>query len=227
MSISTRGNPLPAPADEAAQASNASLAYCLTDALGEPDFAESLLAFIRTHVDIEQIVLLALNESDGFEPIFSAGTIAAPEEAARLVRLYCRKYFQLDPLFERIARYGNNGETGIELCRGAPPHAPLAQPFRRLSKLGDKCSLLFGRSGWTYYLSFYRRKGMPGFSGHECRRLERLAPTLRGLIYAHHGLMQEYEREAWPRSVAAGRGDCRSAGQLLCAVHHLLANGKA
>jgi len=191
----------------------------LAAALGEPGFAAALLALMRAHVDVDQIALFALDESTGFEPIFNIGTLLKPEAAARLSRLYCRKYFQLDPLFDRIARYGNDEEANIEVHSSATLHSP--DPLSRSLRFGAKCSLIFEKNGQTYYLSFYRRHGAPHFSGAECNVVEKLSSSLRGLIYAHHRLTQE--GRAWPRQAAMGGHDCRSAEQLLFSVRHLLA----
>ena len=192
----------------------------LVAALGDPGFAAALLALMRARVDVDQIALFALDESNGFESIFNIGTLLAPETAARLSRLYCEKYFQLDPLFEQIARYGNGKESSIEVHSSATLRSP--DPLRRYLGFGAKCSLIFEKNEQTYYLSFYRRQGAPHFSDAECKVVEQLSPPLRGLIHAHHRLMREHEGETWPRQAALGN-DLRSAELLLSSVRHLLA----
>ncbi len=206
----------------------------LAAALGEPAFAASLLALMQAHVDVDQIALFALDESDGFESIFNTGALLAPHAAARLSRLYCRKYFLLDPLFDRVARYGNGKGASTEVPNGKGAHtevhnsaASQPDPLRRYLGFGAKCSLIFEKNGQTYYLSLYRRAGSPHFSDAECNMLEQRAPPLQGLIYAHHRLMHEREEEAWPRQAALHSHDCRSTEQLFFSVHHLLARDEA
>jgi|SRR5690606_11551837 len=196
----------------------------LAAVLGEPAFATALLALIRVHVDVDQIALFALDESNGFESIFNTGALLAPQAAARLSRLYCRKYFQLDPLFDQVARCGNGKGASTKVHNSA---APQPDPLRRYLGFGAKCSLIFEKNGQTYYLSLYRRAGSPHFSDAECGMIEQLAPPLRGLIHAHHRLMHEREDETWPSQAAMHSHDCRSAEQLFFSVHHLLARDEA
>jgi len=196
----------------------------LAAVLGEPAFAAALLALMRKYANVDQLALFALDESSGFEPIFNTGTLLAPQAAARLSRLYCRKYFQLDPLFERVARYGNGKGTHTEVHSSA---APQPDPLCRYLGFGAKCSLIFEKNGQTYYLSLYRRAGSPHFSDAECGMIKQLAPPLRGLIHAHHRLMHEREDKAWPGQAAMHSHDCRSAEQLFFSVHHLLARDEA
>lgn len=196
----------------------------LAAVLGEPAFATALLELVRKYADVDQLALFALDESSGFEPIFNTGTLLAPQAAARLSRLYCRKYFQLDPLFDRVARYGNDKGAHTEVHNSA---ASQPDPLRRYLGFGAKCSLIFEKNGQTYYLSLYRRAGSPHFSDAECSMLEQLAPPLRGLIHAHHRLTHEREEEAWPSQAAMHSHDCRSAEQLFFSVHYLLARDEA
>jgi len=197
----------------------------LAAALGEPGFAGALLAVAQAHADIDQISLFALDESSGFESIFNIGTLLAPQAAARLSRLYCEEYFQLDPLFDRVARYRNALEADIEVHSSATLRS--ADPLSQHIGFGAKCSLIFEKDGPTYYLSCYRRHGAPHFSDAECKTIEQFSAPLRGLIHAHHRLMRKYEGEAWPSQAVMGGHDCRSAEQLLFSVHHLLARDGA
>jgi len=206
----------------------------LAAVLGEPAFATALLALMRKYADVDQLALFALDESSGFEPIFNTGSLLAPQAAARLSRLYCRKYFLLDPLFDRVARYGNDKGASTEVHNGKGAHtevhnsaASQPDPLRRYLGFGAKCSLIFEKNGQTYYLSLYRRPGSPHFSDAECSMLEQLAPPLRRLIHAHHRLMHESGEEAWPRQAAMNSHDCRSAEQLFFSMQYLLARDEA
>lgn len=196
----------------------------LTETLGERGFGSAMLAAIQAHVETQQLTLFGLDETSGFESLLNAGTMIAPETATRLSDLYCRKYFEHDPLFNCLIRYGRKGEAHAELYNSESFCSRQADPWRRYLNFGDRCSLVFGRNAWTYCLSLYRAKGLPCFSDIECRRIEQFAPIISGLVYAHHVLLQERDDQAWPDASPKQYLGRESAGQLLFSLQLLLAS---